>query len=382
MSNSAFSVLGLFDSSQQLMDAIPAVKAKISSGRLDAYSPYPIHGIDSLLGLRKSPVGGMVFVMGLIGAISAMAFELWTEGMDYRLITAGKPLLSWQAFVPIMFEVTVLFACFTSGLGMLLLLNRLPFFRHPMLHSKSMAHITRDKFALAVEADGQELDVPAITAVLSGAGARTIEVVEQPAPPGPLSPNFVMRIVVWIAVSSFVAGYLTYWGVKLFPVAIPMAHMLEQPRLDPQQGDRSFADGFGMRVPVAGTVAKGPLPFTMKNQDDAAALGNPLPRTQSVLKKGREAFNTYCAVCHGALGNGTATLTAAYGAKPANLISDKFREYPDGKIYFVIMTGKNAMPSYAADLTEDERWSVVHYVRALQRALNAKDTDIPKETQK
>src|SRR5512143_3279254 len=167
MSNPALSVLGLFDSSQQLMDAIPALKAKVS-GRLEAYTPYPIHGIEKVLGLRKSPVGGMVFLMGLIGAISAMAFELWAEGIDYPLVTGGKPFFSWQAFVPIMFEVTVLFACFTSGLGMLFILNRLPSFRHPMLRSKSMPLITRDKFALAVEAgpEGQALDVERITTAL------------------------------------------------------------------------------------------------------------------------------------------------------------------------------------------------------------------------
>jgi mono/diheme cytochrome c family protein len=379
MSNPAFSVVGIFDNSQQLMDAIPAVRAKVSGGRLEAYTPYPIHGIDKLLGLRKSPVGGMVFVMGLIGAISAMAFELWTEGIDYKLVTAGKPLFSWQAFVPIMFEVTVLFACFTSGLGMLFLLNRLPFFRHPMLRSKSMPLVTRDKFALAVEADGQALDVDAITAALRGVGAQLVEVVERPAPLKPLSPNFVTRVVLGIAISCLVAGYLTYWLVKFFPVAIPMVHMLVQPRLDPQHEDSFFKDDFGMRMPVAGTVPRGELPFTIENPDDAAALGNPLSVTEPVLKKGRQTFNNHCAVCHGLLGNGEPTLTSAYGAKPANLVAEKIRDYPDGKIYFVIMRGKNAMPSYAADLTEDERWSVVHYVRVLQRSQHAKDSDIPKE---
>ncbi|MBZ5497534.1 MAG: DUF3341 domain-containing protein [Acidobacteriia bacterium] len=381
MSNTTFSVLGIFDSSQQLVDAIPAVKAKVS-GRLETYTPYPIHGIDKLLGLRKSPVGGMIFIMGLIGAISALAFELWTEGMDYPLVTAGKPVFSWQAFIPIMFEVTVLFACFTSGLGMLFLLNRLPFFRHPMLRSKSMPLITRDKFALAVEADGQALDVDVITAALRESGAQAIEVIEQPGPLGLISPNFLTRVVFGIAISCFAAGYLTYWGVKLFPITIPMVNMLDQPRLDPQHEDGYFNDDFGMRMPVAGTIPRGALPFSVRSQEDAVVLGNPLPATEPVLKKGRQAFNAHCAVCHGILGDGRPSLTPAYGAKPANLVADKIREYPDGEIYFVIMMGKNAMPSYAADLNEDERWSVVRYVRVLQRALNAKDTDIPKETRK
>jgi mono/diheme cytochrome c family protein len=372
MSEPAFSVLGLFDNSQQLMDAIPAVKARVS-GKLDAYTPYPIHGIEKALGLRKSPVGGMVFIMGLIGAISAIAFELWTEGIDYPLMTGGKPFLSWQAFVPIMFEVTVLFACFTSGLGMLFVLNRLPAFRHPMLRSKSMPLITRDKFALAIEANGEALDVEAISAALRESGARTIEVLERPAPLGPLSPNSLMRVVLAIGISCLVAGTLTYWGVKLFPVTIPMVHMLDQPRLDPQRE---------MRMPVAGSVAWEELPFTITQQEDAAILVNPLPRTESVLKSGRRNFNTYCSACHGLLGNGVPSLTAAYGAKPANLVADQIRQLFDGEIYYVIMRGKNAMPSYAADLSQDERWSVVNYVRVLQRALNALDSDLPGETRK
>jgi len=324
----------------------------------------------------------MVFIMGLIGAVAAMGFELWTEGSDYALVTAGKPHFSWQAFVPIMFEVTVLFACFTSGLGMLFLLNRLPYFRHPMLRSKSMPHITRDKFALAVEADGQTLDVDAIAAILRETGAQAIEVIEQPAPPGLISPNFLFRVVLGIGISCLVAGCLTYWGVKLFPVSIPVVHMLDQPRLDPQRAGSFFKDGFGMQMPVPGTVARGQLPYTIQKQEDAAVLANPLPGSESVLRKGRQTFNTYCAVCHGLLGTGEPMLTATYGAKPANLVAEKIRDYPDGMIYHVIMAGKNAMPSYTADLSGEERWSVVHYVRVLQRALNAKDEDIPKEARK
>ena len=378
MSNPAFSVLGVFDSPQQLLDAIPAVKA-CQPGRLEAYTPYPVHGLASALGLRKSPVGGMVFVMGLIGAISALGFELWVQGADYPVVTAGKPFFSWQAFIPVMFEVTVLFACFTSGLGMLLLLNRLPSLRHPMLRSRAMPGITRDKFVLAAEANGQRLDVDRIMAALREAGAHSIEVLEEPPARGLPSPNFLMQAVLGIGLSCLAAGYLTYWAMKLFPVVIPMSHMLEQPRLDPQKEDGFFADGAGMRRPVEGTVAHGSLPFRIGQETEAAGLANPLPRSQAVLAQGRRGFNTYCAVCHGILGNGATSLTAAYGAKPANLVSDQIRRLSDGEIYFVITRGKNAMPSYAADLSPDERWPVVHYLRALQRSQNALDSDVPRE---
>jgi mono/diheme cytochrome c family protein len=68
-------------------------------------------------------------------------------------------------------------------------------------------------------------------------------------------------------------------------------------------------------------------------------------------------------------------LASAYGAKPANLAGPAV-DYPDGQIYGIIVLGKNAMPSYAADLEEDDRWAVVHYVRALERAENARDEDL------
>ncbi len=369
------SVLGIFDSAELLVNAIPRVKAK-AQGRLEAYTPYPIEGIDKLLGLRKSPIGGMVLIMGVIGAISTILFELWTSGIDYPLTTAGKPHLSWEAFIPIMFEVTVLFATFTAGLGMLLLLNRLPMFRDPMLSAKSMPLITRDKFALAVEFSGSDLDVDSITKLFQQAGAGQVEVIAKPAPVGAVSPNFFAGLFATIAVSCVIAGLLMYWAIKLFPVSPPISHMLVQPRLNSQRADGFFKNGFGMRLPVAGTVRRGAVSYSITSQENAAGLVNPYPRTNEILNQGRRTYNTYCSVCHGILGDGHPMLTAAYGAKPANLVSQQMIDLRDGEVYHVIRMGRNAMPSYTADLAENERWATVHYIRTLQRAMNARDDDI------
>jgi mono/diheme cytochrome c family protein len=372
-----FSVVGVFDSAQMLMKAIPQIKSKVDA-RIEAYTPYPVEGIDKLLGLRKSPIGGMVLVMGVIGAIAALALELWTSGIDYPQMTAGKPFFSWEAFIPIMFEVTVLFATLTAGLGMLLLLNRLPFFRHPMLRSKTLPLVTRDKFALAVESVNDDLDVEKLSAMLLTAGAESVEVLEAPAPAGIASARVFAGVLGTIAVSCLVAGLLTYWAIKLFPVSVPMVHMLGQPRLDPQRASSFFKDGFGMRMPVPETVPHESMPYTVRNQENAEALVNPLPRSEDALNRGRRAYLNYCSVCHGVLGNGAPSLTAAYGAKPANLVSRQMIDLQDGRIYHGIMMGKNAMPSYAADISESDRWATVHFVRVLQRALNAKDEDVPK----
>ena len=372
-------VLGLFDSADALMSGIHDIRGK-KLGKLEAYTPYPIHGIDDALGLRRSPVGAMVMVMGILGAITAFGFEYWISAVDYPIVTGGKAPWSWEAFVPIMFEVTVLFATFTSGLGMLFLLNKLPFFGHPVLASKSIAQITRDKFALAVETQANNshtFDVEGVEAALKTAGAASVEALIGPNEEEPIfSSAFVLRALGGISISCLVAGFLMYWTIKLFPVLPPMSHMLDQPRLIPQQASHFFKDGHGMRQPVSGTVARGYLPLGITTQDEASGLANPLPRSEQVLAVGKQKFTERCAACHGALATGVGSLTAVYGAKPANLQSQQIRDYPDGKIYWVIVNGKNAMPSHAADLSVDQRWAVVHYVRALQRAQNAKDEDV------
>ncbi len=378
MSKSAEMVLGVFETPDQLMAAIGELKSK-KLGQLEAYTPYPIHGIDDALGLRKSPIGAMVMVMGILGAITALGFEYWVSAVDYPIVTGGKPPYSWEAFVPIMFEVTVLFATFTAGLGMLFLMNKLPFFGHPVLGAKAISNITRDKFGLAIEKgseNGSSLDVSAAEAALKEAGATTVEIVEGLPKEPVFTAAFALRALGGISVSCIVAGMVMFALIKIWPVIPPISHMLDQAKVNPQGESHFFKDGHSMQRPVAGTVARGYMPLGVANQDDAATLVNPLPRSEAVLAVGKQKFTERCAVCHGSLATGVGSLTAAYGAKPANLQAQQFRDYPDGKIYWVIVNGKNAMPSHAADLSVDQRWSIVHYVRALQRAQNAKDEDV------
>ena len=375
MSETSYAVLGVFDTPNALMAAIPKARAA-KLGTVEAYTPYPIHGIDEALGLRRSPLGGMVLVMGVLGAITAFGFQYWISAIDYPIVTGGKAANSWEAFIPIMFEVTVLFATFTAGLGMLLLLNKLPFFGHPVLSSKAISGITRDRYVLALEAENEAFDTSAAARVLQEAGAVEVEILPAPDRSPFLTSDFILRTLGGIFVACLVAGVAMYTITKWFPLLSPMVHMQDQPRLNPQKGSAFFKDGHGMQRPVAGTVARGHLPTATGTQEASATLVNPLPRTKEVFTVGRKAYLNRCEVCHGAIGNGVGSLTAAYGAKPANLQSQQFRDYSDGKIYWAIVNGKNNMPSHAAYLSESERWSVVHYVRALQRAQNAKDEDL------
>ena len=378
MSNATgtFAVLGLYSDAQKIVDAANQIRPR-KLGRLEAYTPYPVHGLDKAVGLPPSPLGKVVLVMGILGAALALLFEWWTSAVDYPLIVGGKALFSWQAFVPVMFEVTVLFATFTAGLAMLFAFNKLPFFGHPVLHSKAIKGITRDKLALSIESTSAVFDSEAARQALVESGAESVEVVPMPAWDSPLSLVGLLRTIAAIVAACVVAGAGLFAAEKLIPVVPPYIHMHDQPKLNAFRSSTFFADGRGMRPAVAGTVARGHLPPAFDKPEEAGAmLTNPLPLTQKVAERGRKVFNDHCAVCHGVVGNGVAMLSRAYGGKPANLLSNESRARPDGYYYGVLVKGKNAMPSYAPDLDESDRWAAVHYIRVLQRSQNAKDEDL------
>jgi mono/diheme cytochrome c family protein len=371
-----FAVVGLFSEPSAIIDAANKIRPQ-KLGRLEAYSPYPVHGLDQAIGLGKSRLGALVMGMGILGAVLALLFEWWTSAVDYPLNTGGKPLFSWQAFVPVMFEVTVLFATFTAGLAMLFLFNKLPFFGHPILHSKVIKDVTRDRLALSIERIGPDFDPDKARQALVEGGAASVEVVPVPTWDRPLTLVGLLQTIAGIVAACMVAGGGIYAAEKLVPVVPPMIRVHDQPKLNAFHESSFFADGRGMRPAVAGTVARGHLPAAFKTPEEAGKLlSNPLPLTQRTAERGRKVWNDHCAICHGVVGDGVALLSRAYGGKPANLLANSVRQQPDGYLYGVIMLGKNAMPSYAPDLDESDRWSVVHYVRILERSQNAKDEDL------
>jgi mono/diheme cytochrome c family protein len=375
MTAAPFAVLGLFSKAEKIVDAAAKLRPR-KLGHLEAYTPYPVHGLDHALGIGPSKLGKVVMVMGLLGTSLALLFEWWTSAVDYPVITGGKPLFSWQAFIPVMFEVTVLFATFTAGLAMLFLFNKLPFFGHPVLHSKAITDITRDKLALSIEQSGGPLDIEGARKALMESGAESVEVVEVPAWPRWTLVG-LLRSMGAIVAACVVAGLASYGTQKMLPIVPPMVHMHDQPKLNAFRSSGFFANGRGMQAAVEGTVARGHLPPAFSKPEEAGQmLVNPVVLTEHVAERGRKVFNDHCAVCHGAVGDGVALLSRAYGAKPGNFMTETMQKQPDGYIYGVLMLGKNAMPSYAADLDESDRWAVVHYIRILQRSQNAKDEDL------
>jgi mono/diheme cytochrome c family protein len=177
-----------------------------------------------------------------------------------------------------------------------------------------------------------------------------------------------------VAVISSGATYFIFNQLMFMP---PFNWMMTQEKLKAQKPSLLFADGIGMRKPVDGTVARGVLPYPFKGQPDSAGkyLVNPLMPTKEILETGRQTYLTFCSPCHGNFAQGDSRLRGQF-PNPPTLHSDKVRNWPDGNIYHVITEGQNVMPSYAPQIARDDRWAIIHYLRALQRAQNAKESDL------
>ena len=171
-----FGVLARFAGPRELLRACERVR-DAGYRRWDAHTPFPVHGLDRAMGLAASRLPWIVLLLGLAGAAGGMLLQWWVSARAYPLVISGKPLFSWQAFVPVTFELGVLFGALGAVFGMFAL-NQLPTLYHPLFHSETFARATDDGFFVSIEAWDPEFDVEATTALLRSAGAIDVEVVE------------------------------------------------------------------------------------------------------------------------------------------------------------------------------------------------------------
>jgi hypothetical protein len=143
----------------------------------DAHTPFPVHGLEGAMGLRRSPLPWIVLGMGLTGAALGFALQWWVHVSAYPLVISGKPFFSWPAFIPITFEVAVLFAALGAVFGMLGL-NRLPMHHHPLFQSKVFERASDDGFFISIESWDPRFDPSATGTLLESLGARSVELLE------------------------------------------------------------------------------------------------------------------------------------------------------------------------------------------------------------
>ncbi len=157
--------------------------------------------------------------------------------------------------------------------------------------------------------------------------------------------------------------------------------MHNQPKFYPQRGTTFFADGRSVRPQVEYTVARGQL-----GEDNYFHTGlingqegnvMPFPVTMDVMARGQERYNIYCTPCHSRVGNGVGMIVQRGYAKAGNFHTARLEAAPLGHFFNVISNGYGAMPDYSSQVTPEDRWAIVAYIRALQLSQNAQDSDVP-----
>jgi len=167
-----YGLLARFKSAPDIYHAAEAVR-DAGFSQWDVYTPFPIHGMDAAMGLKRSRVPLFTLLGGFIGFFTGMLIVWYMNGFDYRLIVAGMPYFSPIFPFPVMYEMTILLAAFGT-LGGMFLLNRLPQLYHPVMNYDKWKSLTDDQFAVVIEASDPHYDGARTRAFLAELGAEDI----------------------------------------------------------------------------------------------------------------------------------------------------------------------------------------------------------------
>jgi hypothetical protein len=161
-------------------ELLEAAKRAYAEGyrKLDAYSPMPVDGLAEAIGFTKNRLPLIVLCGGLLGAATAYVMMYFSAVYHYPINVGGRGLHSWPAFVPITFELTILFGSFAAVLGMLGL-NGLPMPYHPVFNVPQFALASRNRFFLCIEAVDPKFDFEATRRFLESQGPKSVAVVER-----------------------------------------------------------------------------------------------------------------------------------------------------------------------------------------------------------
>ena len=396
--------------------------------RVEAFSPFAMHGIDDALKSKKTILPWLVLAMGLTGGTIGLAMQCYTNGTEwgnwlsgYDYTISAKPSFSIPAFMPVTFELIILLASLTAFFGVILL-NQLPKLSNPLFRSERFRRVTDDGFFLFVESDDPKYADAETEAYLTSLGASAVEAIDSEVV-GTAVPGF-LPLVGACAASIALLVPLWIWASSSAPSSTPriswFQDMEAQAKYKPQTTTSLFSNGQSMRKAVPGTVARGGLRedlqlyFGLNSRDDMAnrpsrvkaqfvAEGDeeeetpeetpaeepqeaqpdwttqiPLPVTSALMERGEQRFNIHCAACHGLGGDGDGLVTQRAMAleqgtwlTPTSLHVAAVVEQPVGQLFDTISNGVRKMPGYKELIAVEDRWAIVLYVQALQRTRTA-----------
>jgi len=435
-----------FENEHDLLHAAEKVR-DAGYTKTDAFTPFPVHGIDHALGIKPTILPFIVLCAGLTGLFTALLMQWWMNGVDYKYIISGKPFGITPASIPVSFELTILFSAFTSVLGMLAL-NGLPRFSNPVFTNAKFDRATNDRFFLYVDATDKYYNRESVRELLSSVHANSLDEVTEDSTPSEL-PRWILLGALLIMLAGLIPAAIVL-NMRASFSDLPRWHVFFdmdfQPKKKPQQTTTIFKDGRTMRPQVPGTISRGQLdqqdpfylgydPMKVTSFDTekqiyvstvdsvavdsvakvsalSSALGGsvqppagspaagtpaagaapvlpfleklPIEANEANIKLGKTKYEIYCSACHGYSGYGdglvskrAASLAQDTWAPPSSLHLDRIQKQPVGQIFHTISKGQGKMASYASSITPQERWSIVLYVRALQRSRNANIDDVP-----
>ena len=168
----AIGLLAEFETAEDLLRA--ARRAHAAGYRaMDAYSPFPIEGLTEALGWRTNAIPLIGFFGGLIGALTGIGMQYWIHVLALPINSGGRPLDSWPSFLPVTFELGVLFSALSMVAG-LFVLNGHPEPYHPVFNVLEFARASRDRFFLCIDSHDRSFDRDATSQFLESLGARQV----------------------------------------------------------------------------------------------------------------------------------------------------------------------------------------------------------------
>jgi len=165
-------VMAEFETADEFVAALRKVRAA-GYTKFDGYSPMPVHESFEAMGLQNNPMSLMVLTGGILGLLGGFALSTWVSVVAYPVNIGGRPLFSWPAFIPPVFETTILLAALTAVFGMIAI-NGLPMHYHPVWNVPAFARASSDRFFVCIEATDPKFDVGTVKSFLAGLGSHGV----------------------------------------------------------------------------------------------------------------------------------------------------------------------------------------------------------------
>ena len=356
-------LLAQFDDPDTLVTACDRARTE-GYVKMDAYSPFPVHGIDPAIGIKRTFLPFIVLFVGLNALFGALFLQWYTNSADwspifpgYAFKISGKPLFSLPANIPVTFEIIVLSSAFATFFGMWIL-NKLPMLANPLHRISRFSRATNDRFFLMIEEGDENFDRAATEAQLNEWGATAIEEVNEDQSDQEI-PKIIKMVVALAALLLLVPPVMIFRSAGMTSRQ-PRLHVV--PDMDWQDKSKTqtmgpmvdgknylFTNARSMQSNIPGTYARGDLELEtemfggfvkgsghgghgeghaangdhestiLTNDDDehaAAADGEAeepqwitgFPKgikvSEETLLRGKQRFEIYCSACHGYSGNG------------------------------------------------------------------------------